>query len=650
MFFFSTANLAPLRRPQMQSIGMDWVHDTVNGKQWSAPPMPDFGAGAHALLVASGEFPVVDEVPDGGQLARQGVLRGDLLLAVDSRPVKGLSLKVVKAMIEGPLDSVVLFRMERPSGERYEVRVVRTFALAEDIQIATFSELLQLLEQPTESYTRQSESAGEGAQALKAMHDALCSRIVALKKSDQDYRQDEELVSDLRQSVAALSADKTRLSAKLEAAHRTAEDAAQQHALEFSASEAQRRVLEADLARSLADLEESCLHKDQRAKDQRDKVLQLQNEVQRLSREVEAQAEARKVQLESANVQRNLEETRLRASVDEHRKQAHEHEAAARAMAHELERRQTELAQSSAQVKRLEEQLEKLGAREAQLQADAIARSQQMRHSLDASEQAQGDAHATIATLRLELADMQRHKERADAADAKVREQASEIMDLQLQMRGQADLARVQTDDEKASLQRQYENERREFVSHLENAEGSIQTLRSELENGQKAHAELMSKVFAQESLQASLSSQLIDANSQAAQARSAQDLARCEIESLQKQRQEDLAMMEALNADLRQLRVEENSWKRIERNKIIAQLESLEHENQSLKARLAEVSARNAGLESHLLQARQLGSKQDGLLHHAEPTTNEVAVQEGSVASTSDKGRGGGLLGMGWF
>ena len=108
--------------------------------------------------------------------------------------------------------------------------------------------------------------------------------------------------------------------------------------------------------------------------------------------------------------------------------------------------------------------------------------------------------------------------------------------------------------------------------------------------------------------------------------------------------------MMEALNADLRQLRVEENSWKRIERNKIIAQLESLEHENQSLKARLAEVSARNAGLESHLLQARQLGSKQDGLLHHAEPTTNEVAVQEGSVASTSDKGRGGGLLGMGWF
>ena len=245
---------------------------------------------------------------------------------------------------------------------------------------------------------------------------------------------------------------------------------------------------------------------------------------------------------------------------------------------------------------------------------------------------------------------MQRHKERADAADAKVREQASEILDLQLQMRGQADLARVQTDDEKASLQRQYENERREFVSHLENAEGSIQTLRSELENGQKAHAELMSKVFAQESLQASLSSQLIDANSQAAQARSAQDLARCEIESLQKQRQEDLAMMEALNADLRQLRVEENSWKRIERNKIIAQLESLEHENQSLKARLAEVSARNAGLESHLLQARQLGSKQDGLLHHAEPTTNEVAVQEGSVASTSDKGRGGGLLGMGWF
>ena len=135
-----------------------------------------------------------------------------------------------------------------------------------------------------------------------------------------------------------------------------------------------------------------------------------------------------------------------------------------------------------------------------------------------------------------------------------------------------------------------------------------------------------------------------------AAQARSAQDLARCEIESLQKQRQEDLAMMEALNADLRQLRVEENSWKRIERNKIIAQLESLEHENQSLKARLAEVSARNAGLESHMQQARHLGSKQDGLLHHAEPTTNEVAVQESSVASTSDKGRGGGLLGMGWF
>ena len=108
--------------------------------------------------------------------------------------------------------------------------------------------------------------------------------------------------------------------------------------------------------------------------------------------------------------------------------------------------------------------------------------------------------------------------------------------------------------------------------------------------------------------------------------------------------------MMEALNADLRQLRVEENSWKRIERNKIIAQLESLEHENQSLKARLAEVSARNAGLESQMQEARQLGSKQDGLLFHADPATQKVAVQESSVTSTSDKGHGGGLLGMGWF
>jgi hypothetical protein len=172
------------------------------------------------------------------QLWRQGVWKGDILLAVDSRPVKGLSLKVVKAMVEGPADTVVQLSLQRSTGERFEARAMRTYILADDIQMATYGELLELIDAPGDNFHRQSQGPEEPSHELKSMHDRLCNRIVGLKEADparterqlqlvqqerdglankleENYRQGEKIIKDLRDTLVAANLENESLKAEL---------------------------------------------------------------------------------------------------------------------------------------------------------------------------------------------------------------------------------------------------------------------------------------------------------------------------------------------------------------------------------------------------------------------------------------------------
>jgi hypothetical protein len=204
-------------------------------------------AGVHAVMMGSSTFPVIDEVPRGGQLGRQGVGAGDSLIAVDARSVEGLTLKVIKAMIEGSPGSVVELTLQRPTGEKYDLRVIRTVSLGEDIQLATYGELMQFVEAPlgTDFY-RLSQRPDEGEHEMKATHDKLLSKINEYKykalstdtaerlaqaerqieevtyqrddlarKLDENYREGEKIIKDLRDTLSALDVKNQRLAAEV---------------------------------------------------------------------------------------------------------------------------------------------------------------------------------------------------------------------------------------------------------------------------------------------------------------------------------------------------------------------------------------------------------------------------------------------------
>jgi hypothetical protein len=185
-------------------------------------------AGLHAVLVSQGGNPIVEEVPMGGQLDRQGVGIGDRLLAVDSHSVKDTALKVVKAMVQGQPSSLVHLQLQRPTGEKYQVRVLRTETLAEDIQLATYGELEQFLDAPKKAgFQCLSRGPNEPQHDVKLAHDRLLAKIRDLKdngavieerddlarKLDDNWRQGEAIIADLRDQVAALAASQERLQA-----------------------------------------------------------------------------------------------------------------------------------------------------------------------------------------------------------------------------------------------------------------------------------------------------------------------------------------------------------------------------------------------------------------------------------------------------
>jgi membrane-associated protease RseP (regulator of RpoE activity) len=80
--------------------------------------------GIHAVLAASERGVRVVEVPPDSPAARAGLLADDVLLAVDGRPVTGMSARAIHELLTGEVGTTVVLQVERQS-EKLEIPIER---------------------------------------------------------------------------------------------------------------------------------------------------------------------------------------------------------------------------------------------------------------------------------------------------------------------------------------------------------------------------------------------------------------------------------------------------------------------------------------------------------------------------------------------
>jgi carboxyl-terminal processing protease len=85
---------------------------------------PRWSGGIHALLAWSERAVRVTEVPAGGPAERAGLRAGDVIFAIDRKPIAGLSSEQVRALLSGEVGSSVELEIER-DGEHQTLRVER---------------------------------------------------------------------------------------------------------------------------------------------------------------------------------------------------------------------------------------------------------------------------------------------------------------------------------------------------------------------------------------------------------------------------------------------------------------------------------------------------------------------------------------------
>jgi hypothetical protein len=193
-----------------------------------------------------------------------------------------------------------------------------------------------------------------------------------------------------------------------------------------------------------------------------------------------------------------LEESRLRSTVQELSQELENQVAHTRSMERELSRCQGELVLATAEVKRLEVEMERARNRETQLTSETILLNQKHQQVLIVTEKALDDANATIATQNQELAELDRMQKRYMAAEDELRTQKAALDQIKLQLLSQLDLTRSEHEKDKLNLAQQYSTERKEFVGHLDAAEAMVRQLRGELEQRMRAQAELVKKLATQ--------------------------------------------------------------------------------------------------------------------------------------------------------
>mmetsp|Transcript_70607 Transcript_70607/g.161874 ORF Transcript_70607/g.161874 Transcript_70607/m.161874 type:complete len:1047 (+) Transcript_70607:76-3216(+) len=181
---------APYPPASHSGAAAQWVSQVAQ-KPMTFDIPADERAGVHAIMVSDGEqgLAMIEEMPPGGQLATNDVDAGDLLRSIDGKPVNGLSLKVIKSLIEGPAGSRVELQFRRrDASEEYLVNVVRTLTMGEDVQIGVYTELAGLLDSQVrkgdgdQGWQRASEGADESEHVSRMMHDEIFARVAELRK------------------------------------------------------------------------------------------------------------------------------------------------------------------------------------------------------------------------------------------------------------------------------------------------------------------------------------------------------------------------------------------------------------------------------------------------------------------------------------
>ena len=81
-------------------------------------------------------------------------------------------------------------------------------------------------------------------------------------------------------------------------------------------------------------------------------------------------------------------------------------------------------------------------------------------------------------TAKQELAELGLLPARVATAEDALRRQTSAFEEMKVQMKAQVDLTQTQAENDKTALANQYATERREFVGHLESAEGQVRRAR----------------------------------------------------------------------------------------------------------------------------------------------------------------------------
>jgi C-terminal processing protease CtpA/Prc len=84
---------------------------------------PTWAGGIHAVMAWSERAVRVTEVPPG-PAKRAGLRAGDVILAIDGKPVAGLSSREVQRLLTGEVGTLVELEIER-EGKRERLRVER---------------------------------------------------------------------------------------------------------------------------------------------------------------------------------------------------------------------------------------------------------------------------------------------------------------------------------------------------------------------------------------------------------------------------------------------------------------------------------------------------------------------------------------------
>jgi S1-C subfamily serine protease len=85
---------------------------------------PSWPGGIHAVMAVSPRGVRVVEIPPGSPAIRGGLLAGDVILAVDGKPVANLAPAKLHALLSGEVGSTVLLRVDR-AGSVQELSVQR---------------------------------------------------------------------------------------------------------------------------------------------------------------------------------------------------------------------------------------------------------------------------------------------------------------------------------------------------------------------------------------------------------------------------------------------------------------------------------------------------------------------------------------------